>query len=93
MKTNDPMECFYVECKRECMRWFAGDVNVMLYLTDGNEIHSQQQKMNLKWGKTTVTVNIPLQTKVRRTIQNKKKELESMANDIEMDDEEEDDQN
>ena len=32
------MDKFYVELKRECMRWFTGEVNVMIYLTDGAEI-------------------------------------------------------
>lgn len=60
------------------MRWFSGEVNVMIYLTDGAEIQTQQQKMSLKFGKSIVSVNIPLQYKVKKTIQNKKKEYESM---------------
>jgi hypothetical protein len=40
LKKTDPIDTFFVELKRECMRWFTGDVNVMLYLTDGAEIHT-----------------------------------------------------
>jgi hypothetical protein len=38
MKIMEPIDSFYVELKRECMRWFTGEVNVMIYLTDGAEI-------------------------------------------------------
>ena len=78
MKRIEPIDSFYVELKRECMRWFTGEVNVMIYLTDGAEIQTQQHKMGLKFGKTTVNVNIPLSHKVKKTIQNKKKEYENM---------------
>lgn len=41
MKRLEPIDSFYVELKRECMRWFSGEVNVMIYLTDGAEIQTQ----------------------------------------------------
>lgn len=75
---NRGLDSFYVELQRECMRWFSGEVNVMIYLTDGAEIQTQQQKMSLKYLKNTVSVNIPLQYKVKKTIQNKKKEFENI---------------
>jgi len=50
----------------------------MLYVTDGADISTQQQKMNLKWQENEVSINIPLSVKVKKTIQNKKKEYESM---------------
>lgn len=34
--------------------------------------------MSLKYGKSQISVNIPLQCKVKKTIQNKKKEYENM---------------
>jgi hypothetical protein len=34
--------------------------------------------MNLKWQENEITINIPLSVKVKKTIQNKKKEYESM---------------
>ncbi len=67
-----------VEQKRLANRWFEGEVNVMLYLTDGADISTQQQKMSLKMGENEVTINIPLSAKVKKTIQNKKKEYETM---------------
>ena len=48
--------------------------------------------MSLKFGKTTVSVNIPLQTKVKKTIQNKKKEYENYMYD-EIEEHEEEDTN
>ncbi len=69
---------FTVDLKREAQRWFVGEVNVMLYVTDGADISTQQQKMNLKWQENEVSINIPLSVKVKKTIQNKKKEYESM---------------
>lgn len=35
---NKNIDTFFVELKRECMRYFTGEVNVMIYLTDGAEI-------------------------------------------------------
>ena len=67
-----------MEQKRLANRWFEGEVNVMLYLTDGADISTQQQKMSLKMGENEVTINIPLSAKVKKTIQNKKKEYETM---------------
>lgn len=61
----------------------------MIYQTDGSEIHTQQQKMSLKLGKTQVSVNIPLHCKVKKTNQNKKKEYETMMFDQQMQDDEE----
>lgn len=69
---------FVVELKRVSTRWFEGEVNVMLYLTDGADISTQQQKMTLKEGENEATINIPLNAKVKKTIQNKKKEYETM---------------
>jgi len=40
----------------------------MLYLTDGAEITPQQQKMSLKYGESSVSINIPLNVKVKKTI-------------------------
>jgi hypothetical protein len=40
LKKMEPIDKFYVELKRECMRWYCGKVNVMIYLTDGAEIHT-----------------------------------------------------
>jgi len=57
---NKGLDSFYVELQRECIRWFTGEVNVMIYLTDGAEIQTQQQKMSLKYLKNSVSVNIPL---------------------------------
>lgn len=34
------MDSFVVDMKRECKRWFIGEVNVMIYLTDGAEIQT-----------------------------------------------------
>jgi hypothetical protein len=33
---------FMVDLKRSSTRWFEGEVNVMLYLTDGADISTQQ---------------------------------------------------
>jgi hypothetical protein len=33
---------FMVELKQNAQKWFQGEVNVMLYLTDGAEITAQQ---------------------------------------------------
>jgi hypothetical protein len=40
----------------------------MLYLTDGAEITPQQQKMTLKKKEAAVSINIPLNVKVKKTI-------------------------
>jgi hypothetical protein len=57
-----------VDLKRSSTRWFEGEVNVMLYLTDGADISTQQQKMSLKNFENEVTINIPLSVKVKKTI-------------------------
>ena len=46
--------------------------------------------MSLKYGENSVSINIPLSVKVKKTIQNKKKEYESMQV-PDHEDEEEDD--
>ncbi len=69
---------FMVELKQNAQKWFQGEVNVMLYLTDGAEITAQQQKMSLKWGEREVSINIPLNVKVKKTIQNKKKDFDTL---------------
>ena len=81
---------FAVELRRCCGRWFEGEVNVMLYLTDGADISTQQQKMSLKHGENQVSINIPLAVKVKKTIQNKKKEYESLQ--LHEDDEDDEDE-
>lgn len=78
LNSLDAMGKFIVDLKHSAMRWFEGEVNVMLYLTDGADISTQQQKMSLKYGEDSVSINIPLSVKVKKTIQNKKKEYESM---------------
>jgi hypothetical protein len=78
LKTLDSMRKFAVDMKRNAQRGFEGEVNVMLYVTDGADISLQQQKMTLKYSESEVSINIPLSVKVKKTIQNKKKEYESM---------------
>lgn len=38
----DKMGEFSVDLRQGAVRWFEGEVNVMLYLTDGAEITPQQ---------------------------------------------------
>ena len=73
----DPNETFNVDQKSACRRWFTGHVNVVICQADGGggEILKQQHKMLLKNFKSTVSANITLQGRVRRT-QNRKKDID-----------------
>lgn len=42
LKQIEAMSKFLVDTKRVSNRWFEGEVNVMLYLTDGADISTQQ---------------------------------------------------
>ena len=53
-KTYDLQQSFNVEKTRECMRWFTGDIKVVIYQTDGADITAQTQKIRLKNPKTKV---------------------------------------
>lgn len=73
----DPNESYNVDRLASCRRWFSGNVNLIINQADGGggEILKQQHKMELKPYKSTVSANIPLQGRVRRT-QARKKDLE-----------------
>ena len=73
----DPNETFNVDSKQQCKRWFTGSVNVVICQADGGggEIRKQQYKMTLKNYKSTVSAEITLEGRVRRT-QNRKKDLD-----------------
>jgi hypothetical protein len=49
------------------MRWFTGDLNVIIYQTDGADIHQQQEKISLKYAKSKIEATIPLAYKVKKT--------------------------
>lgn len=76
------MDCFFVEMKQASRRWFTGDINVVIYQVEGSggDILKQQHKMSLKEFKSTVAAHIPLQGRVKRTMQNKKKEFDTYMN-------------
>jgi len=72
------IDTFFVDSSNFSRRWFIGDINVVIYQVEGNggDILKQQHKMSLKDFKTTVSAHIPLQGRVKRTMQTKKKEFD-----------------
>jgi len=70
----DRTNSFNVEIQRDCRRWFNGEIKVVIYQTDGAEITAQTQKIKLRYPKSKVQCNIPLQCKVRKAIHNKKRD-------------------
>ena len=71
-------ETYQVDEKHACKRWFSGDINIVIYQVEGSggDILKQQHKMSLKDFKTTVSAHIPLQGRVKRTMQNRRRDLD-----------------
>lgn len=73
---RSPIDSLFLDIKQAARRWFSGNVNIVIYQIEGNggDIIPQQHKMSLKENKSITTSHIPLQGKVKRAMNNRKKD-------------------
>ena len=72
-------ETYNVDSKHANKRWFSGDINIVIYQVEGSggDILKQQRKIPLRDFKTTVSAHIGLEGRVKRTMQTRRRDLDS----------------
>ena len=69
------VESYEAEKQRDATRWFIGSCFLYLYETDGSTIRPEQHKLEFNRHRPQIKLTIPLKNKVRKTNQNKKKDM------------------
>ena len=59
------------------MRWFEGQITMLRYEANGNDIKSEQTIIKLNYNKNYITTTLPLITRFRRTL--KKRQQDATA--------------
>ena len=74
-------ETYNVDQKHAAKRWFSGDINIVIYQVEGSggDILKQTKKLHLRDFKTTVSAHIGLEGRVKRTMQTRRRDLDSFV--------------